>query len=453
MNTLGIIAFVTFGVLALRRTLRIQTYTELGIWFAVGVVRSFISNAAIAGCLRIWRGGKAVYENWSWTEEMCNAGAQGAAQFLQMSASENEVHYQFMRKGFELIASQSTKTMEDAGFAIFDYNAGNIRCRAMCPKHLVPRVKAQLGLVVSANEEQEALVWSMKLLNDRGIKKHVLQSQPIKWLMHFHGGGYVSGTLLASQAVGHHYGEHALSRKSAMNLVVVLPEYALAPEARFPAAVLDGLDAYVWHTLRPDISPENIVLAGESAGGGLVAAMLLAIRDTPAPYLEHFENLSGFTKKDGLSLRWPLSSFHMPAGAVLMSPLLDLRHDALYCEERAPFDIITAASVNGAAKTYVPSEKVAANNPLASPILGTLSGMPPLLLSAGEVEIFKPSIRSYYLKAKSQNPADADISFHNFPGQTHSFQLQWSSVDSQAGVLYDEILNFVQRSTTNSLTI
>ncbi|GBG25038.1 Neutral cholesterol ester hydrolase 1 [Hondaea fermentalgiana] len=459
MAQMACLALAMVAVFTARRLAGVQTSAEACTWLFAGAARDFAWGTAAATIARVRRGGEPEHMGMPWATEVINSGVRSAAEFLQIAAEHDETNYRYMRRGFELVAYSSAKAMEKAGYTTFDYVADGVPCRAVCPKRLVPDAKKHLGLAVSSEERNEARTW-----HERTPHAHQTSEKPLKWLLHFHGGGYVSGTMLASQAVGWHYGEHALDRPSPLNMVVVLPDYALAPEARFPAAVIDAVRAFAWHVAPGRMQASQVVLAGESAGGGLVAATLLALRDGLNTYITNDDiNRQGNSlQSNNLANKGAATAkvcpkhvagvlanakLPMPAGAIIMSPLLDLRHDALYCAKRANRDVLTAGIVNGAARTYVPLAHVAASNPLASPILSKLHDMPPLMLTAGDAEIFMPHIEDFYAKAKAHNSPDADISFFAYPDKVHSFQLQWESGCEQSRDLYEHAMRFVERVT------
>lgn len=170
-------------------------------------------------------------------------------------------------------------------------------------------------------------------------------------LLYLHGGGYVMGSCNTHRALG-----GALSR--AAEAVVLLPEYRLAPEAPFPVAVDDAVAAYE-HLLAAGYAPARLAIAGDSAGGGLTAATLVALRDRSLP---------------------------QPAAAVCISPWSDLTCTAGSYRTRAEADpMITPADIAEMAAHYLQGADPEA--PLASPNHADLRGLPPLLIHVGRDEI------------------------------------------------------------------
>jgi epsilon-lactone hydrolase len=171
-------------------------------------------------------------------------------------------------------------------------------------------------------------------------------------LLFLHGGGYELGSLRSD-------GELAARLGRASGMRVLFPEYRLAPEHHFPAAIDDVLTA--WHWLRTDqgLSETSIAVAGDSAGGGLAVALLVATRDA------------------GQAL---------PAAAVLMSPTVDLTSSGASMTERADQDpISTPAMLRQFAADYLAGANP--TTPLASPLFASMAGLPPLLIQVGTADL------------------------------------------------------------------
>lgn len=169
-------------------------------------------------------------------------------------------------------------------------------------------------------------------------------------LLYFHGGAYCLGSIATHRTlVGN------LARAASARLASV--EYRLAPEDPFPAAVDDAVAAYR-ALLATGTSPTRIALAGDSAGGGLTAATLLALRDGGDP---------------------------LPACAVCISPWLDLSCSGESMRTRAAHDpMIVPAQLRALGQAYLAG--ASAREPLASPVFGDLRGLPPILIHVGTAE-------------------------------------------------------------------
>ena len=171
-------------------------------------------------------------------------------------------------------------------------------------------------------------------------------------LLFLHGGGYELGSLRSD-------GELAARLGRAGGMRVLLPEYRLAPEHPFPAAIDDVLAAWRWLRTGQDLSAGSIAIVGDSAGGGLAVALLVATRDA------------------GQAL---------PAAAALMSPTVDLTSSGASMTERAEQDpISTPAMLRQFAADYLAGADP--RTPLASPLFASLAGLPPLLIQVGTADL------------------------------------------------------------------
>jgi acetyl esterase/lipase len=167
-------------------------------------------------------------------------------------------------------------------------------------------------------------------------------------IVHLHGGGYRLGS--AKDWVG--FGSRLAAAAVAQ---VVLPDYSLSPECPFPHAVHDVIGILTELSSRPDAGP--IILSGDSAGGGLALAIAGALS--------------------------PPSAL---AGLILISPWLDLRIVAESYERCAKTDpLFSSASAQASAADYL--QGWPADDPLVSPLLGELDGLPPVCLFASSAEV------------------------------------------------------------------
>jgi phosphinothricin tripeptide acetyl hydrolase len=170
-------------------------------------------------------------------------------------------------------------------------------------------------------------------------------------LLYLHGGGYVIGSPRSHRHL-------AAAVAAAADIACLLPDYRLAPEHPFPAAVDDGVAAYRW-LLDRGVPSARIAMAGDSAGGGLTVATLLALRER------------------GLAL---------PAAGVCISPWVDLTCSGASYETKAAADpIVKREGVAAMAQHYLGATDPKA--PLASPLFADLRGLPPLLIQVGSDEV------------------------------------------------------------------
>ncbi len=189
-------------------------------------------------------------------------------------------------------------------------------------------------------EHAEIEVLALRGIGDRG-----------RVLLHFHGGAFVAGV----PEQGFAYGTELIRGAGARFLSA---RYRVAPEHPHPAALEDALAAYR-AVLDQGIPPERIVLVGESAGGNLVLATLVALRDAGEP---------------------------LPAGGMLHSPWLDLTHSgASHRRNRSTDPMIAFDTIAHSAKLYAGG--AALDDPLVSPLFADLRGLPPLFFTVSRSEM------------------------------------------------------------------
>jgi epsilon-lactone hydrolase len=207
--------------------------------------------------------------------------------------------------------------------------------------------------VEASNLQLDATVTPVDLDGIPGEWITVRESDPAGVLLFLHGGGYNSGSCKTHRALAAHLARAGRTR-------ALLIDYRLAPEHPCPAAIEDAVSAYRW-LLQQGITPQQITLGGDSAGGGLALAALLAIRDG-----------------GGIS----------PAAALLLSPWLDLALRGESMHTRAQIDPLTSYNdLRHAAMLYLGS--LAADDPRASPLYADLHKLPPLLIHAGDHEVLR----------------------------------------------------------------
>jgi monoterpene epsilon-lactone hydrolase len=203
-------------------------------------------------------------------------------------------------------------------------------------------------------------------------------------LFYIHGGGFTAGSAAAYRGLSSH-----LSTATGCRVLAV--DYRWAPEEPFPAALDDCVAGYRW-LITGGAAPRNVVLAGDSAGGNLVAAMLLAL------------------KQGGDAL---------PAAGVCLSPIFDLALTGDSVTSRAERDpMILASSLQKCSTAYRGNSDP--RNPLMSPLYGDLSGLPPLLLQCGSEEMLRDD--SVRLAAKAR-AAGVDVTFEEWDEMVHVWHL------------------------------
>jgi phosphinothricin tripeptide acetyl hydrolase len=226
---------------------------------------------------------------------------------------------------------------------------------------------------------------------DVKIEAVTAPAQPAEWLrppgartdaavLYLHGGGYVIGSPRS-----HRHLAAAIAR--AAGTTALLADYRLAPEHPFPAALDDAVAAYQW-LLGRGLAPGRIVVAGDSAGGGLTVAALLALRDRGLP---------------------------RPAGGVCISPWVDLTcSGATYATKAAVDPIVTRESVAMMAQAYAGAGDPKA--PLLSPLYADLRGLPPLLVQVGSDEVLLDDALGLGERARA---AGVDVTVEEWPAMIH----------------------------------
>lgn len=202
-------------------------------------------------------------------------------------------------------------------------------------------------------------------------------------LLYFHGGGYVMGSLNTHAELMGRLSEACQAR-------VLGIDYRLAPESPYPAAMEDAIATYDW-LLDNGIAADKIVIAGDSAGGGLALACLVALKDQGKP---------------------------QPAGAVLLSPWTDLTGSGESMTTRAELDPMVSADMVGPMAELYSAEADPAD-PYISPLFADLGGLAPMLIQVGDHEILLDDSTRLAERAKAEG-AEAEIEIYD--GAFHVFQ-------------------------------
>jgi monoterpene epsilon-lactone hydrolase len=240
-----------------------------------------------------------------------------------------------------------------------------------------------------------------------GVAAHWLDApdtDPGRVLLFLHGGGYELGSVRSD-------GELAARLGRASGMRVLFPEYRLAPEHPFPAAIDDVLAAWRWLRTDQDNTAPSLAVAGASAGGGLAVALLVALRD------------AGEAR---------------PAAAALMSPTVDLTSSGASMTERADQDpISTPAMLRQFASDYLAGADP--RTPLASPLFAPLHGLPPLLILAGTADVLLSD--SERLATAAANDG-VDVSLHIGDGLPHVYPIMLGT--PEAADATEQIGNFLR---------
>lgn len=228
-------------------------------------------------------------------------------------------------------------------------------------------------------------------------------------MLYVHGGGFIfDSTKLHRELI-------ARIAKAARVRALSL-DYSLAPEYPYPKAVNEAFAAYRW--LLSQYPPNKIVLAGDSAGGSVILSLLHVIRNEKLPN---------------------------PACAIALSPATDAYNvdDAIRANGNKDL-FIRPNNLKFFIDSYF--QQTPRNNPIASPIFGSLKGFPPLLIHADKDELFNISIKRFVEKARREK---VEASFYESTGLWHVWHL-FARFVPEAKSAIDEIGAFVQVHTTNS---
>jgi acetyl esterase/lipase len=253
----------------------------------------------------------------------------------------------------------------------------------------------------------ESMVGTLPLLDGTTVETVDIDGVLAEWvrpavvaadacILYLHGGGYVIGSCNTHRPLASH-----LAARSGLPLLVV--DYRLGPEHRYPAAVGDALAAYAW--LRAHgFGRGGIVVAGDSAGGGLTLATLLALRDRGLP---------------------------LPALGVAISPWTDLTLSGDSMVSMADRDpMVKREGLQRMADWYLGDADP--RDPLVSPLFGDPTGLPPLLIHVGEVETLRDDAVRF---AERATAAGVDVTLEVWPEMIHVWHAFGAAVpESEAAV-------------------
>ena len=226
-------------------------------------------------------------------------------------------------------------------------------------------------------------------------------------VLYFHGGGYRMGSIRS-------YASFTAHLAAACGTRVLSIDYRVAPENPFPAALADAAAAY--RSLPACGTPAgSIVVAVDSAGGGVAAALLLYLAQVGLP---------------------------APAGAALLSPWADLRNVAdAFTRCAATDELFSKRQADEAAGFYLAGHP--AEDPLASPALGSWRGAPPLLVQASDAEVLSDDAA---LLARTARAAGVAVDHEVYPGVPHVWHLQYPALPAATRAV-ERVAAFVARVT------
>ncbi|HSB66796.1 MAG TPA: alpha/beta hydrolase [Anaerolineales bacterium] len=231
-------------------------------------------------------------------------------------------------------------------------------------------------------------------------------------LLYIHGGAWMMGSANTHRAL--------VSRIAyASGIRTLLINYRLAPEHPFPAGLEDCIEAYEW-LVQNGFEANKIILAGDSAGGNLTLALLVALRDADKP---------------------------LPAGAITLSPATDLAFTGNSLQTRLHLDPI----FSGGGPTTIVQDYITHHDPyepLISPLYADLQGLPPLLIHVGDYEILLDDAVRFGNKAVA---AGVDVKTVVWPEMFHVFQI-WAPLLPEANRAIQQIANFICSKLQTNMT-
>ncbi len=226
-------------------------------------------------------------------------------------------------------------------------------------------------------------------------------------ICYLHGGGYVLGSINTHRELA-----FRLSRAASARVLIL--DYRLAPENPFPAAVDDSIAAYRW-LFSIGVDPTRLIIAGESTGGGLTVATLVALRDAGEP---------------------------LPAAGICLSPWVDLECLGESIVTKAEIDpVINKDYILMLAKAYLGDTNPC--TPLASPLHADLTGLPPLLIQVGTAEcLFDDAMRL----ADHARAAGVDVTLELWDDMIHMWHM-FAAILPEGQQAIDRIGEFVREHT------
>ncbi|WP_148863584.1 alpha/beta hydrolase [Marinobacter fonticola] len=207
-------------------------------------------------------------------------------------------------------------------------------------------------------------------------------------MLYLHGGAYTIGSAQTHKGITGHIAK-------ASGGTIFVPDYRLAPEHPFPAALEDALAIYR-HLLGLGYRPNRISIAGDSAGGGLTLALALKLKQEKLP---------------------------LPGALIMLSPWLDLTHRHIHTPDIEP--VLQLGWIRKAAENYCSG--LSLEEPFISPLYGNIDGLPPMLIQAGTQEILLNDARRLSEKARL---AGVNATLEEYTDLWHVFQIHAGPLDA-----------------------
>jgi acetyl esterase/lipase len=202
-------------------------------------------------------------------------------------------------------------------------------------------------------------------------------------IYYLHGGGYISGSAKSCRPITGTLARHLKARVFGL-------DYRLAPEHRFPAGLDDAVSGYRW-LLSSGIDPQSIAVVGDSAGGGMTLALTLRLREAGEP---------------------------LPGCLACLSPWTDMTSDSESLAANSDCDsMFVGEDIERFASVYLGNHS--RRDPLASPLLSDLAGLPPLLIQVGREEVLIDDARNLHAKILAAGGASQLHIYEDVPHGWH----------------------------------
>ncbi len=229
---------------------------------------------------------------------------------------------------------------------------------------------------------------------------------PQNVILHYHGGGWIGGSVKNSREfLGR------LSRATKARIISV--DYRLAPEHQYPAAVDDVFTAYKW-LLSTKLSPKNLIVMGESAGGNLVAVTMLKAKDARLP---------------------------LPVAAVLLSPGTDMTLRGGSFVSRVEADPFLSPEMSKIMVNSYLGKADLLQDPNVSPFFADLRGLPPLFIQVGTAEILYDHSVNFAAKAKQSG---VKVEVDEIQDGLHAMAM-FPAIIPEAAKATEDIANFIAK--------
>lgn len=229
-----------------------------------------------------------------------------------------------------------------------------------------------------------------------------------KVILQLHGGGYIG-------PIKNSYRKFAVRYSDISGGAEVLTlDYRVAPEHPFPAALYDAVEAYRWLTEKRNFSPKNIIVVGDSSGGGLVLALCMYLRD---------------------------NGFELPAAVITMSAWTDLTNRVESRDEKLEDDPLFGRTKDNMIYNSAYIGDNDPKNPYISPIYGSFKDFPPMLMQVGTEEVLLSDTVLVATKAQKEG---IDVTLSVYQGMFHVFQMSGDYIPESKRA-WQEVQDFILR--------